>query len=158
MKVKIVGFEKKYYKEAVGLKLKEDDKKEVEASSGVPYTRVLQRMVNKYSATMYLILYEGKVSGIFGAVPSGKPGEGIGYLLTDEKINEYKWDMARYSIEVFVHLLKQFPIITNYVSSEHKVSVRWLKRFGARFDGKAYILHDPDVPFYKFELRMQDYV
>ena len=158
MKVEIVGYEKKYYNEVLNLKLKEDDKKEVEASSGVPARRVLQRITNQYSRSMYLILFEGKVTGIFGVVPSGQPGIGIGYLLTNDEINKYKWDMAKYSIPVFVHLLQQFPVITNYVSSEHKTSIKWLKRFGARFDGKAYILHDPDVPFYKFELRISDYV
>lgn len=158
MKTEIILFEDKYYHQIINLKLKEDDVKEVEASSGLPYRRILQKTVNKYKDSMYLILYKGRVSGIFGVVPSGNPGIGVGYLLTDDKLNEYKWDMARYSVDVFIHLLKKWWIITNFVSSEHKVSVTWLKKLGARFDGKVYLLSDEKVPFYKFELRREDYV
>lgn len=163
MKVEIVPFEKKYYNQVRDLKLKEDDRKEVEASNGLPFRRTVIRTLNKHKDTMYLILYEGTVSGIFGVVPSGKPGVGIGYLLTDDRLEEYKWDMARYSMDVFLHLLKSWWRITNYVSSHHRVSLLWLKKLGSRFEThdngrpKAYILHDPEVPFYKFELRKEDY-
>lgn len=158
MKVEVIPFEKKYYQEVINLKLKEDDLKEVEASTGLPYRRVLQKTVNTYKDSMYLITYKGTVSGIFGVVPSSELGKGIGYLLTDERINEYKWDMAKYTVSVFMHLLKMYPIITNYVSSEHKTSIRWLTKLGARLDTKPVLLADEKVPFYKFELRRQDYV
>ena len=158
MKVEIIPFEKKYYSDIIELKLKEDDKKEAEAATGLPYRRGLQKTVNKYKESMYLIVYNGTVSGIFGVIGSGKPGVGIGYLLTDERIEEYKWDMARYSLDVFIHLLGFWPTITNYVSADHKTAVKWLKKFGARFDGKVYLLADEDTPFYKFELRRSDYV
>ena len=61
MKVEIVPFEKKYYNEVRDLKLKEDDKKEVEASNGLPFRRTVIRTLNTYSDTMYLILYNGTV-------------------------------------------------------------------------------------------------
>lgn len=157
MKIEIILFEDKYYDEIINLKIKEFDRREVEAANGFGYRRVLQRAVNRYKSTMYLIMYNGTVSGIFGAVDSPKKGVGIGYLLTDDRISEYKWDFTRYSIDVVVHLLKKYSRITNYVSVEHKLSVRWLKKIGARFNGKAYILEDPDIPFYKFELRKEDY-
>jgi len=158
MKVEIILYEDKYYYEVINLDLKEDDLKEVEASTGLPYRRVLQKTVNTYKDSMYLIMYEGTVSGIFGVVPSSEVGKGIGYLLTDARINEYKWDMAKYTVSVFIHLLKMYPIITNYVSSQHKTSVRWLRKLGARIDPKPVLLADAKVPFYKFELRRQDYV
>ena len=158
MKVEIILYEDKYYHEVINLKLKKDDLKEVEASTGLPYRRILQKTVNKYKDSMYLIVYKGTVSGIFGVVPSNELGKGIGYLLTDNRINKYKWDMAKYSVSVFMHLLKMFPIITNYVSSEHTTSVRWLKKLGARIDSTPVLLADKKVPFYKFELRRQDYV
>ncbi|MCS5551277.1 MAG: hypothetical protein NZ811_07155 [Gammaproteobacteria bacterium] len=157
MRVEIVAFEDKYYEQVRDLELKEADKKEVEASNGFPFRRTVIRTLNTHKDSMYLILYKGTVSGIFGVVPSGKPGTGIGYLLTDDRLREYRWDMARYSLEVFRHLLKDWWKITNYVSSEHKVSLLWLKKLGARFDGKVYLLHDQEVPFYKFELRKEDY-
>lgn len=159
MKVEIVPFEKKYYNQVRDLKLKEDDKKEVEASNGLPFRRTVIRTLNTYSDSMYLILYEGTVSGIFGAVPTKKNSAiAVGYLLTDDRLKEYRWDMAKYSLHVFQHLLRDYWRITNYVSSEHKVSIMWLKKLGARFDGKVYLLHDKKVPFYKFELRKEDYV
>jgi len=158
MKVEIVPFEKKYYHDVINLKLKEDDMKEVEASTGLPYRRVMQKTVNTHKESMMLILYKGTVSGIFGVVPSGKIGVGIGYLLTDDRLKEYEWDMAKYTIDVFLYLLDYWPIITNYVSAEHTVSIRWLKRNGARFDKKPVFLADMKTPFYKFELRKSDYV
>ena len=158
MKTEVDEYDDKYYHQILKLKLKEEDKLEVQASSGMPARRVLQRIANQYSKSMFVILYDGKVSGIFGVVPSGQPGIGIGYLLTNDEIKNYRFAMAKYTVPVFIRLLQQFPVITNYVSSEHKTSIKWLKRFGAHFDGKAYILHDPKVPFYKFELRISDYV
>lgn len=163
MKVEIVPFEKKYYNQVRDLKLKEDDKKEVEASNGLPFRRTVIRTLNTHSDSMYLILYDDTVSGIFGVIPSGEPGVGTGYLLTDARIEEYKWDMARYSMDVFLHLLKSWWRVTNFVSSHHRVSLLWLKKCGSRFetheDGrpKAWILHDPEVPFYKFEFRKEDF-
>ena len=163
MKIEIVPFEKKYYNQVRDLKLKEDDKKEVEASNGLPFKRTVRRTLHAYSDSMYLILYQGTVSGIFGVVPSHKNGEGIGYLLTDDRMEEYQWDMGKYSRDVFRHLLDSWWRISNYVSSHHMVSVKWLMHFGAHFerhsDGqpKGYLLHDKEVPFYKFEFRKEDY-
>jgi hypothetical protein len=43
------------------------------------------------------------------------------------------------------------------------VSVKWLMHFGAHFEKdskgkpKGYLLHDKEVPFYKFEFRKEDY-
>ena len=96
MKIEIVAFEKKYYNQVRDLELKEDDKKEVEASNGLPFRRTVIRTLNTYKDSMYLILYKGTVSGIFGVVPSGEKGTGIGYLLTDDRLKEYRWDMAKY--------------------------------------------------------------
>lgn len=158
MKVEIVPFEDKYYHDIIELKLKEDDIKEVEASTGLGYRRIIQKTLNAYKKSMYLIMYEGTVSGIFGVVPSGKGGTGIGYLLTDERIEDYKWDMAKYTVPVFIHLLDNWRVITNYVSGEHKKSVKWLIRMGARLDKKPVLLADEKTPFYKFEIRKEDYV
>lgn len=158
MKVSIIPFEDRYCRQVANLRLKKADKDEVEASTGLSYRRVLQKTLNEHKRNMYLIMYDGTVSGIFGVVNSGFPGVGVGYLLTDDRITTYKWDMAKYTIPVFQSLLKHWSVITNYVSSEHKTSVKWLKKMGARFDGKVYILEDEDVPFYKFEIRKEDYV
>lgn len=163
MKVEIVPFEKKYYSEVSNLKLKEDDQKEVEASNGLPFRRTVIKTLNSYSDTMYLILYEGTVSGIFGVVPGRIEGQGVGYLLTDDRVENYQWDMAKYSRDVFKHLLNSWWRISNFVSSHHMVSVKWLMHFGAHFDmhsdgkPKGYLLHDKEVPFYKFEFRKEDY-
>jgi len=163
VKVEIVPFEKKYYNQVRDLELKEDDKKEVEASNGLPFRRTVIRTLNAYKDTMYLILYDGTVSGIFGVVPGRDKSTGVGYLLTDDRMQDYQWDMAKYSRDVFRHLLDSWWRITNYVSSEHMPSVKWLMHFGAHFDrdsqGKpvGYILHDPEVPFYRFEFRKEDY-
>ena len=163
MKVEVVPYKKEYYNQVRDLELKEDDKKEVEASNGLPFRRTVIRTLNAHKDTMYLILYEGTVSGIFGVVPSGKPGVGIGYLLTDARLAEYRWDMARYSLDVLLHMLKSWSRITNYVSSHHRVSLIWLKKLGSRFEThssrrpKGFILNDPEVPFYKFEFRKEDY-
>ncbi len=157
MKVEIVPFEKKYYNQVRDLELKEDDRKEVEASNGLPFRRTVIRTLNAHKDTMYLILYQDTVSGIFGVVPGKDSRTGVGYLLTDSRMKEYQWDMARYSADVFHHLLNSWSRITNYVSSEHTMSVKWLKHFGAHFDGKQYLLHDPKVPFYRFEFRKEDY-
>jgi hypothetical protein len=157
MKVEVVPFQKKYYNQVRDLELKEDDRKEVEASNGLPFRRTVIRTLNTYSDSMYLVLYEDTVSAIFGVVPGRKKGHGVGYLLTDARMSEYQWDVARYSADVFYHLLKSWWRIENYVSSEHKASVKWLKHFGAHFDGKQYLLDDPKVPFFKFEFRKEDY-
>lgn len=157
MKVEVILYKKEYYNQVRDLELKEDDKKEVEASNGLPFRRTVIRTLNTHKDTMYLILYEGTVSGIFGVVPGNKKGMGVGYLLTDARMKHYQWDVARYSGDVFHHLLNSWSRITNYVSSQHKPSIKWLKHFGAHFDGKQYLLHDPKVPFYKFEFRKEDY-
>lgn len=163
MKIEIIAYEGKYYKQVKNLKLKKADRKEVEASNGLSYKDTMRKTVDAYSDSMYLIMYKGTVSGIFGVVPSGTEGTGIGYLLTDKRMSEYRWDIAKYSRNVFHHLLGLYPTITNYVSSKHTTSVKWLLHFGAHFEmhdktkPKGYLLHNKEVLFYKFEFRKEDY-
>ena len=163
MKIELVPYEKKYYKQVKNLKLKKADRKEVEASNGLTYKETVKKTLDTYSDTMYLIIYKGTVSGIFGVVPSGTEHIGVGYLLTDSRLSEYKWDMAKYSRDVFKHFLNSWWSIINYVSSKHTTSIKWLIHYGANFDmhnetqPKGYLLHSKEVPFYKFEIRKEDY-
>jgi hypothetical protein len=157
MKIKIVAYHDDYHDQVRDLQLKEPDKQEVEDANGLPYRATIGFTLENYNSSMYVILYEDTVSGIFGVVPTRIEGEGVGYLLTDDRLQYYKKDVAQYSEDVLISLLENYDIIMNYVSSKHTVSVRWLKRLGAHFDKKTYLLSNREVPFFKFEFRKEDY-
>lgn len=156
-KVAVIRYSDKYYYDVINLELKPADKKEIEDANGFPMPMTLRKTIETQGENVYLIMYNNKVSGIFGVAKGWQEGIGIGYLLTDNNLEHYKWEMARNTLATLLHLLEDYDVITNYVSSEHAVSIRWLKRFGARFDDKDYRLHNEDVVFYRFEIRKEDY-
>lgn len=159
MKVEVKLYDKElHYEQVVNMVLKEEDRIEVEAASGTSAKQVLELTVNMYGSYTYVIEYEGKIEGIFGAAPSGYDGVGIGFFLTTNEIKNFWYEVGKYSIDAILIMFEKFDRITNFVTVRHKVSVRWLKRLGARFDDTVYILEDPDEEFYRFDFCKEDYI
>jgi hypothetical protein len=154
-KIEVVKYEDKWYEQVVNLELKEFDRREVEASTTGTIKETMEDIISDCGKDIYLIIYKDTVSAIFGVAPSTVEDVGIGYLLTDERMWEYRWEMARYSKQVFKHLLEEWQVITNFVTKEHRVSISWLKRFGAIIHPEEYYFENPDRPFYRFEIRKE---
>jgi len=156
-KAYVIKYSDEYYEQVVNLQLKPADKKEVEDANGLPYQLTLREAVDTAGDEMYLIMYNGKVSGFFGVIKSWQEGIGIGYMLTDDNLKHYGRQFTKYTIVFFKHLLEDYSVLTNYISSESVKSIRWLKRAGVHFDGVEHKLHSKDVIFYRFEIRKEDY-
>lgn len=143
MKIEIIKYSKELYDEVINLKLKDEDKDEVIKMSGLSPKKHLIEALDLYSDYILLIIYKNKVEGIFGVFPEDLENNiGVGFFLTSNKIDEFSWDIARYTTEAFEHFLEFYDGFYNYVPVTYKTSIRWLKRNGAIIDKNEYIINN----------------
>jgi len=69
---KVIKYEDSFYEEVVNLNLRKSDILEVEAANATNYKDVLKNIVIRFKNNINLILYNNKVSAIFGVLPSTK--------------------------------------------------------------------------------------
>ena len=87
-----------------------------------------------------IILADGEPIGAMGSKPL-PDGGAIFWLLGTNRINSYAKEFMIKSFDILENdLMVRYKYLTNCICLEHKESVRWLKRLGAKFDNKKIIL------------------
>jgi len=69
---------------------------------------------------------------IFGVVPSPEPGVATGWMLVSKEIEQMRLTFLRHSRQVIWAMLKEYPLIYNFVAVKHEKVIRWLRWCGAR--------------------------
>ena len=152
---KIVKYEDSFYEEVINLNLRESDILEIEAANATNYKDVLKSIVVRFKDNINLILYNNKVSAIFGILPSTKEiWTASIFLLADNIFKNYKLIGTKYAKKVFIPInKKKFIYLANFVSIKNQVSIKWLKIIGAKFEQKIYFLKDKKTKFLKFYIK-----
>lgn len=93
------------------------------------------------------VLYKNEVAAMLGVT-----AEGVVWMLTSDTLEQFKKGFAKLSRQLIEELLKQYPVLFNYVDARHTQSITWLKWCGAKFE--AAVPCGPDrLLFIKFEFR-----
>lgn len=139
------------------MELRKQDKKEIKDFLDKEPQEALSDIINN-NEVMFLIKDElEKVVGIYGT-KRNKDIETAGemfFLATDELKGADKFQFMRYSKDIVREVMdmEEYLVLYNYVSSENKGSIKWLKWMGFEvFEDKEVFFENPKVPFYFFKL------
>jgi len=152
---KVIKYEDSFYEEVVNLNLRKSDILEVEAANATNYKDVLKNIVIRFKNNINLILYNNKVSAIFGVLPSTiEILTASIFFLSDDNFINYKLIGTKYAKQVFIPAnRKKFRYLVNFVSIKNQVSIKWLRILGAKFEQKIYKLKDKKTKFLKFYIK-----
>lgn len=139
------------------MELRASDVKEILDFTGEAPTESLARLISFYDELFVVEDDYERILGIFGIIPDNTYlTENVGevfFLATQELIYDHTISFIRQSKEVIDLLLLDYDVLYNYVSSENKKSIRWLKWLGFKvFENKEVYFENPKVPFYFFKL------
>lgn len=150
----LVPYSDEWRDELTNLQLKSKDVEEVEASSGMPVRHSLEYIANHLQDSTYLIIHKGKVEGLLGVHAISDDDDetmGVPYFLTTDKIDEFKYQIAKYGRTVVDDLLFKpygFMYLSNFVQADYKETIHWLTRLGAVFSEEITMFNG--VPFRQF--------
>jgi len=137
---------------ALHSKLRSADLKEIRACSQESPLVALRRCY-KSSELCWTVCLKGEVIGMFGAVSGGLIStKGVPWFLGSDKVMAERRSWVKNSKKYLSIMLKEYTVLTNYVSADNRASKIWLKWMG-------FTLYDAEpFGFYKelfnrFEIR-----
>jgi hypothetical protein len=96
---------------------------------------------------------DGKPVAIFGVTRQfGPMSVGVIWLLGTTEFHKYTKKFARYCKEVFDDLISGYSYVFNYIHSENKTSIEWLKWLGFKIHEGQPVGHQGAI-FHKFEMK-----
>lgn len=134
--------------EALAPRMRTADVAEIWASNRYTPSEALEHGFEESDVCM-TVLHKNEVAAMLGVTPAG-----VVWMLTSTAVEQFKKTFAQLSRQFITELLKQYPVLFNYVDARHTQSITWLKWCGARFE--APVPCGPDrLPFCKFEFRRE---
>lgn len=133
--------------------LRNEDLAEVQAAGHATAAEALETGFN-LSDLCLTVLYKNDVAAMFGVVSDfNQVGDGARvWMLGTPVISRFPKTFAQLSYLFIQTLLKQYPVMYNYVDLRHHRAINWLTWCGAQFEEK--IACGPGkTPFQKFYLR-----
>ena len=131
--------------------MRELDQKELIATVNWSFERILTHSV-KTSVRSASVVIDGELVCIMGVtVKSMLGGEGCPWLIGTNKLNKHKKALVSESVRLLPEVMGGFERLENFVHSENKPAIRYLKYLG-------FTLHSPEPygckgeMFHKFEM------
>ena len=148
---------KPYYRPAVKAdvyvlapKLRDQDKAEVKASSGMNPEEALLYSFEAGGEVNSIIAPDGEVIGMFGVSPTPDPTLGIPWLLASPRLPEVSREFIPQSKEWVIEVNKKYPLLLNYVDKRNTIAIRWLRKLGFTFIAEIEEFGVGQKPFYEF--------
>lgn len=110
--------------------LREQDRAEVEASSGMDPKASVALSILMSSRAFAVLDREGVPVCLFGVAPHPLPGVGVAWLLGTDGLLKEALPIARGSRQYLAELHQEFPLLWNYVDERNTLSIRWLRWMG----------------------------
>lgn len=133
--------------------LRPEDLAEVQAVGHATAEEALETGFN-LSDLCLTVLYKNEVAAMFGVVSDfNQVGDGARvWMLGSPVIARFPKTFAQLSYLFIQTLLKQYPVMYNFVDMRHDRSMNWLAWCGAEF-GEKVECGPKKIPFQKFYLR-----
>ena len=137
--------------EIVQMNLREMDKLEIEAGSGLLAPCALLKAV-EMSCKVWVITLDSRIVGIFG-VASNEEGSGNPWLLGTEEMIAIPRRFLRESKRIVEEMEQMFSLLWNYVCEENTAALEWLEFLGFTigYDQRMKIGKLIFVPFTKLK-------
>ena len=142
----------KHFDIVASLDLRQQDKDEVRASSGLDSEGALALSLEAQSEC-YVMVHEGEVFGVIGLSITEVTGEPVGvpWLLATDEIINHQFSLCRKARETIGRWYAELGVLANLVDSRNSVAIKWLKWLGFHVETQeTYTMFDPDIPFYLF--------
>ena len=129
--------------------LRPEDKEEVLASHGSTQD-VLQLGFNESDECWTIVVTDTEeIAGMYG-VGMLDNGVGVPWLLTAPALEKVYMPFLRQSKQWVKEINKKYPVLTNAVDEDYKVSIKWLQFVGFTFIKRHETWGVGDKPFLEF--------
>ena len=137
--------------EAVIQNIREADKQEIRAATGLSHDIVL-RMVLERCDDVWTGFVDDDVVAIFGMhVISFVTGAAVPWLISTHNIEKHNKTFLRYCKPVFQKMCDNLNSLVNYVDDRNELAKQWLKWLGFTFSDKEIVVRGVKVLyFYKY--------
>jgi hypothetical protein len=136
-------------------KLRKQDVKEVEASSGYMPEEALLVSFNSEGESNTIIAPDGEVIGMFGVSATLDPHIGVPWLLASPRLPEVSKEFIPQSLEWVKQKNEEYSLLHNAVDVRNTVAIRWLRYLGFTFIQRIEEYGVGKKPFYHF-VRIRD--
>lgn len=133
--------------------LRQADKDEVEASSGMEPLEALRLSLGLSEKAYFVFDRADNPAAVFGVSPHAVPGIGVVWMLGTESVQEEALGIARRTRPYLEEISRGYIVLWNNVHAANTVSRRWLKWSGFVEQGPAL---NPD--FIVFSKKVSDIV
>lgn len=134
--------------------IRDADKLEVEAASGLPHYESIIRAL-EYCDEAWTGLIDDKIVAIFGVhIISYVTGSGVPWLLSTKHIEENPRTFLKYCKPVFKKLCVDLNYLFNYVDERNILAKEWLKWLGFKLDD-AVPFGAELKPFHRFTMEIK---
>lgn len=152
MKAYIEPYSLEMREEVLELQLRDEDIREVYASSKCSAREALRLSLDSSKRT-WVIKYDENIIAVFGVSihPTDK-AIGIPWLLGSQMLHNLKYRIVKYSslIVETMFFFDEVTLLTNYASIYHTEAIKWLTWLGFSFIDEEVFLVDKDIPFKQF--------
>lgn len=125
--------------------IRDEDRVEIEASSGLPPLECIQRSL-EWSTYARTLLLHGQVAAIYGLGPApGQEHTGIAWAITSNVVSRHPKLFAQASREILAELLYRHPVLINAVDVRYAAAIRWLTWLGARWGAELDMGRDGEI-------------
>ena len=129
--------------------LREADRKELIASSGLEPLDALTLSVDISEECNTIVTDDNKVAGIFGVARINET-TGCPWLMGTNLIKEIRSEFLRGSMDWIIEKNNEYQVLTNFVHAENTTAIRWLKYLGFSFPRLVEEYGVGKEPFYEF--------
>lgn len=131
-------------------RLREADKAEVRAASGLDPAVALDFAVRSSRPSLAMMGDQGGCIGLFGAAPTVDPLAGIVWMLATDDLERHSRQFLRESRPWIGQLHRAYPLLFNFVDARNEIHIRWLRWCGFTFINRHEEFGVERRPFYEF--------
>lgn len=128
--------------------IREEDKAEVIASHGSVLDAVMQSVLHSDFCET-IMTSNDEIAGIYGVCPLGN-GEASPWFLSSVHLPKVKIEFLRGGREWIERVNEVYPVLTNYVDADYKISIDWLRFMGFTFIKRVENYGVNPKPFLEF--------
>lgn len=131
-------------------RLRDDDRKEVQAAVGLPPSVALPTCVEASRET-WVFGAHNRPEGLIGVQDiAGVPGVGWAWMVATDSLDKYGMDFALRCPRYLPLIHKHHRIITNHVDERNKTHIKWLRWIGCTFIRRLERWGAESRPFLEF--------
>jgi hypothetical protein len=135
--------------------MREADRVEVRASHGHSPVEALLRGVEVSDMVETVVDEDGTPFAILGVAPRCRlTGNGAPWLLGTDDVVKNRRAMVQDAGPVLDRMMNLYPSLENYVHCDNRISVRWLKSIGFKFDEPVVIPYSGEK-FMRFHMKKE---